>query len=194
MLVGDFYSLPLRAHTVAGGGGYEKTSLNHLLFWDFGIRSSWSLVISPFALALLVEMIMEIITELHQVIPEGTPTFAPLTIDQSAQGTAMCVADMKVNVDIDHQCIGQLYLTLYGPGPSTLDANNLENTARAEPAVLFSGYHGTDCSCTEDTRFESTADQCTETGGSSGECGEVVRVSFSDTADEGMMECCRKGR
>lgn len=127
----------------------------------------------------------------EQAIPEGTPTFIPLILDQTMFDTDMCVSDMSVTVDIDHPCTGQLHVTLYGPGPSTQDANLLENTARAEPAVLFFGYNGTDDGFANDgfANMGSTGE-----GGSGGGCGDGMRVSFSDSAEDGVWECCGQGR
>lgn len=94
----------------------------------------------------------------------------------------MCVTALTVNVDIDHDCIDQLHVTLYGPGPPTRDANKLENTARAEPAVLFMGCDGASGGC------------MLGGGGSDGECTDGLSASFSDSSEGGMLQCCGEER
>lgn len=92
------------------------------------------------------------------------------------------MSDVTVAVNIDHPCTGQLRLTLYGPGPHTRDANKLENTARAEPALLFVGHNGPD-----DGSFTGDSDN--------GECRDEMGpdLSFSDAAEEEVWDYYGKG-
>lgn len=117
----------------------------------------------------------------RKTIPEGTPVFIPLPVEQTTYQEDMCVSDITVTVNIDHPCTGQLRLTLYGPGPHTRDANKLENTARAEPAVLFVGH--------------SLADGGYAGDSGDGECSDDMgpTLSFSDAAVEGVWEAHGKG-
>lgn len=106
----------------------------------------------------------------------------------------MCVSDLSVSVEVDHSCTGQLRLTLYGPGPPPGDAGLPESVPRGEPAVLFVGYNGTD-GVSEDAPAAGL-EAAEATGGSSGGggCGDGMSASFKDSADDGVWECCGKGR
>lgn len=118
-----------------------------------------------------------------KVIREGPPTFIPLKVEEASDVEQdMCVEGLTVTLDVDHGCIDQLHITLYGPGPPTRDANKLENTARAEPAVLFTGCDG-------------TSGGCTLGGGSSdGGCTDGLSASFSDFSENGVLQCCGEER
>lgn len=116
-------------------------------------------------------------------MPEGTTTFTSLVVDQTVHETDMCVSDLSVTVDIDHPCIDQLHLTLYGPGPPTGARSQFENTARAEPAVLFTGFSDA-----------TGGDFSHEESGSDGRCIDGMDASFSDSAESSAWECCGGGR
>lgn len=132
----------------------------------------------------------------QQAIREGGATFIPIVVEQAQTqdntDPDMCVSDMSVAVEIDHSCTGQLQLTLYGPGPPPGDTSYPENTPRAEPAVLFIGYNGTDGAYIDADGLEGGFD--TAAGGSGGECGGGMVAIFTDSADKGVWECCGKGR
>ncbi|CAM9103761.1 unnamed protein product [Laminaria digitata] len=152
---------------VFGGRGVNSTAGPVLLGeqWEIDLDVSRTVVVQ---------------TNASTAIKEGPPTFIPLTVDESSdEGQDMCVAGLSLTLDIDHDCIDQLHLTLYGPGPPTGDANKLENTARAEPAVLFTGCDG------------ATSGGCTLSGGSSdGGCTDGLHASFSDSSESGVLQCC----
>lgn len=135
----------------------------------------------------------------QQAIREGGVTFIPLVVEQAPSqqdedsDSGMCVSDMSVVVEIDHGCTGQLQLTLYGPGPPPGDTSYPENTPRAEPAVLFVGYNGTDGAYAGADGLEDGLGTAVE-GGSGGGCGDGMVALFTDSADKGVWECCGKGR
>lgn len=104
----------------------------------------------------------------------------------------MCVSDMSVAVEIDHGCTGQLRLTLYGPGPPLGDTSYSNNTARAEPAVLFRSYNGTDGAHVDVQGLGGGLG--TAAGGSGEDCGDGMAAVFTDSADKGVQECCGNGR
>lgn len=121
-------------------------------------------------------------------------TFIPLVLErddaqQQETDVDMCVTDISVGVQIDHSCTGQLRLTLYGPGPPPGDTSEPGNTPRAEPAVLFEDYNGTDGVSEDVDEFGAAGGS-----GSSGGCGDGLAVTFKDSADSGVWECCGKGR
>lgn len=123
-----------------------------------------------------------------QAIREGGATFIPLVVEEAQEeeleadaGVDMCVSDLSVAVEIDHGCTGQLRLTLYGPGPLSGDTRRPENVPRAEPALLFVGYNGTD----------GVSD---DAANGAGGCGVGMSASFTDSAEDGVWECCGKGR
>lgn len=96
----------------------------------------------------------------------------------------MCVSDISVSLDISHPCTGQLRLTLFGPGPSNRDAHQYQGggtISRSNPALLFAGHNGTD-SGLGTPEYEG--------------CGNGIGpdLRLSDAADEGVWECCGKGR
>lgn len=131
----------------------------------------------------------------QQAIREGAMTFIPLVVEQAEPedtDSDMCVSDMSVAVEIDHSCTGQLQLILYGPGPPPGDTSYPGKTPRAEPAVLFVGYNGTDGAYTDpDGSVDGFG---TPAGGSGGGCGDGMVASFTDSADTGVWECCGQGR
>lgn len=104
----------------------------------------------------------------------------------------MCISGMSVAVEVDHGCTGQLRLTLYGPGPPPGDTSYPDNAPRAEPAVLFVGYNGTDGADVDTDMLEGGFG--TAAGASGGGCGDGMIASFTDSADKGVWECCGKGR
>lgn len=132
----------------------------------------------------------------QQAIREGGVTFIPLVVEQAQwphdTDSDMCVSDMSVAVEIDHSCTGQLQLTLYGPGPPPGDTSHLENTPRAEPAVLFVGYNGTDGAYVDADGLRGGSG--TAAGGYGGGCGDGMVAVFADSADKGVWECCGQGR
>lgn len=132
----------------------------------------------------------------QQAIREGGATFIPIVVEQAQSqddtDSDMCVSGLSVAVEIDHSCTGQLQLTLYGPGPPPGDSSYPENTPRAEPALLFVGYNGTDGVYVDADRVERGIG--TDAGGSGGECGDGMVAIFTDAADRGVWECCGNGR
>lgn len=105
----------------------------------------------------------------------------------------MCVSDIDISVDIDHPCVGQLELTLFGPGPTSRgDATRLEHTrmARAEPALLFGGCEGID-RCFKDD-INEIVDYTS--GRACGGCGDGMGVSFNDSAENMVWDYCGKDR
>lgn len=130
----------------------------------------------------------------HQAIREGAATFIPLIVERAdthrqETDVDMCVTDISVAVEIDHRCTGQLRLILYGPGPPPGDTSKPGNTPRAEPAVLFVGYNGTD-GVSEDVDDFGAAGGSSSSGG----CGDGLVVMFKDSGNSGVWECCGKGR
>eukprot|EP00752_Nemacystus_decipiens_P004487 g4097.t2 len=134
-------------------------------------------------------------TDSSTAIREGGATFIPLVVEQAQTqddtDSDMCVSDVSVAVEIDHSCTGQLQLTLYGPGPPPGDTSYPENAPRAEPAVLFVGYNGTDGAYVDADGLKEGFG--TATGRSGGECGDGILATFTDAADRGVWECCGKG-
>ncbi|CAM9312927.1 unnamed protein product [Scytosiphon promiscuus] len=138
-------------------------------------------------------------TNSSTAIREGAQTFIPLVVATAATNaqqtdatiidTDTCVSDLTVSVHIDHGCTGQLRLTLYGPGPPPGDTSELLNTPRAEPAVLFVGRDRTN-----DAVFGTGATSGGSPGsGSVGGCVNGIDVSFADSAESGVEECCGEG-
>lgn len=104
----------------------------------------------------------------------------------------MCVTDLSVAVEIDHDCIQQLHLTLYGPGPPPGDTSRLGDVSRAEPAVLVLGGGIADCA----SDFDLFGDGNDGTAGdvSYGGCVDGMDVSFEDSAESGVWEGCNNRR
>lgn len=120
---------------------------------------------------------------LFQAIIEGTTVYSPLEVVESSTHGGMCVADIAVSLHIDHPCTRQLRLILYGPGPPNRGARPYDDSMpRSESAVLFEGHDGTDGG----------------EGGSNGHGGCGVGIGpgleLSDSAPEGVWECCGRGR
>eukprot|EP00903_Cladosiphon_okamuranus_P009839 g9351.t2 len=134
-------------------------------------------------------------TDSPTAIREGGATFIPLVVEQAqTQGdtlSGMCVSDMSVAVEIDHGCTGQLQLTLYGPGPPPGDTSYPKNTPRAEPAVLFVGYNGTDGAFLDAGGLGGGFG--TSAAAAGGGCGNGMAAIFNDSAAMGVWECCGKG-
>lgn len=104
----------------------------------------------------------------------------------------MCVTDLSVTVEIDHDCIQQLQLTLYGPGPPPGDTSRLGDVSRAEPALLFLGGGVADCA--SDVDLFGLGNDVTAGGVSGGGCVDGMDVSFKDSAQSGVWEGCNNRR
>lgn len=115
-----------------------------------------------------------------QNVAEGRRTFSTIYVNDTTHA-GMCVSDLNVSLDIDHPCTGQLTIVLYGPGTPSLSSDNNEDTLRGKPADLFGGYNGTDGG---------------EVAKAGDGCGAGIGPGFklSDHAQEGVWECCGKGR
>lgn len=104
-----------------------------------------------------------------------------------------CVLDVSVKVVVAHDCLKELHLTLYGPGPAPyrppsagywLGEGMPGDMPRGEPAQLFIGGSG---------RLQGTANQatpCAARSASPQRGPEGRRVIFSDAAETSVLDCC----
>ncbi|CBN74811.1 conserved unknown protein [Ectocarpus siliculosus] len=158
-----------------------------------GRGSNTALLEDEWAIDLDLSQLITISTNFSTNIREGGQIFIPLVVEQTEAQRAeadvdMCVTDLSVAVEIDHDCIQQLQLTLYGPGPPPGDTSPLGDVSRAEPAVLVLGGGISDCA--SDVDLFGDGNDGAAGDASYGGCVDGMDVSFEDSAESGVWEGC----
>ncbi|CAM9161625.1 unnamed protein product [Ectocarpus fasciculatus] len=170
---------------VFGGRGNESDSYTQEGSNTALLGDEWEIDLDP-------SQLITVSTNSSTNIREGGQTFIPLVVEQTDAQRAetdvdMCVTDLSVAVEIDHDCIQQLQLTLYGPGPPPGDTSRLASASRAEPAVLFVGDSVADCAPDDEVGVGIDATAGDVSGGG---CVDGMDVSFEDAAESGVWEGC----
>ncbi|CAM9246405.1 unnamed protein product [Ectocarpus sp. 6 AP-2014] len=158
-----------------------------------GRGSNTALLEDEWAIDLDLSQLITISTNFSTNIREGSQIFIPLVVEQTEAQRAeadvdMCVTDLSVAVEIDHDCIQQLQLTLYGPGPPPGHTSRLGDVSRAEPAVLVLGGGISDCASDVDLFGDGNDGAAGDV--SYGGCVDGMDVAFEDSAESGVWEGC----
>ena len=104
-------------------------------------------------------------------ILEGSHSYFPLTVSTGRPDDKLCISNVEVKVDISHDCIQDIQVNLYGPGPRTGNANH-KAEFRGDRVKLF-----------EDVRERYVS-------GKGGGCGKDLGsngTTFTDRGGEGWI-------